>query len=468
LREPIMPTTRGIRHRLLTVILFGALTSALSLVALVRVLSVTTAQRLDRARDAVVDESEKLARVPLAMRREVLATPTNSLVGLRAGTLAGSGRDTPEKIDAPAGWRPLVDDGLRGSLSTGAPAVREREADGHITVVCVRPASDGGLVWAGVELLPPSWLLMWQVIVTLLAIATGLTVATAVYSVITVKRGAAALNASLVTLARDLYAPIPRPPVRELSDVADGIASLAQRLVQSRQAEERLARTLGQQERLAALGRVVAGVAHEVRNPLASIKLRLDLAVQSGEVPAVTQKALANASAEIERLDRLVADLLVVAGRAMGPRRPAALGALMQSRAEALAPWAASRGVSVRASGDAEASIDADSLARAIDNLLRNAVEASPVGGVVEARVVAVEGLAKVIVDDRGPGVPVERVAELFEPFFTTKPDGTGLGLALSRAIARAHGGDLTYARNGAVTRFELSLGGAQSSERAA
>ena len=59
---------------------------------------------------------------------------------------------------------------------------------------------------------------------------------------------------------------------------------------------------------------------------------------------------------------------------------------------------------------------------------------------------------------DHGPGVPDGRAGEIFEPFFTTKPDGTGLGLAISQAIARAHGGDLTYAREGATTRLELTL----------
>jgi signal transduction histidine kinase len=101
---------------------------------------------------------------------------------------------------------------------------------------------------------------------------------------------------------------------------------------------------------------------------------------------------------------------------------------------------------------------DADALARAVDNVLRNAVEASPPGETVEATVDVEAGAVRVRITDRGPGVPDGRAGEIFEPFFTTKPDGTGLGLAISQAIARAHGGDLTYARGPGVTRLELTL----------
>src|SRR5581483_6925632 len=120
----------------------------------------------------------------------------------------------------------------------------------------------------------------------------------------------------------------------------------------------------------------------------ASIKLRLDLAAAGAQLPADVDSALQNASSEIARLDKLVSDLLVVAGRKTGPREPRSLGELAGARVQVMQPWAQSRGVSLAVEGDARAPIDAEALGRAFDNLLRNAIEASPVGGRVTARMV--------------------------------------------------------------------------------
>src|SRR5262249_46654512 len=112
----------------------------------------------------------------------------------------------------------------------------------------------------------------------------------------------------------------------------------------------------------------------------------------------------------------------------------------------------------------------ADAVSRAVDNLVRNAVEASPAEGTVEVQVLDDDHFAgaRVRVLDHGKGVDDARAAELFEPFFTTKLDGTGLGLAISRAIAAAHRGTLTYAREQGVTCFELTFPRAPFSARSA
>jgi signal transduction histidine kinase len=450
----------GIRHRLLTIVLLGVLTSALSVVALSYLLRTSNAQRIERAREALIEEAGHLARAPGQLND---STPSG-LVGMHAGLWSG---DTPPSALA-ADWASLIRGPVVEARTKRDRVVQELPyLDGTLVVTAVPPLSprqqglaDDTIVYAVYLVRPLPSLRTWQRIVTLLALLTVLLVGTALYSIVTVSRGASALRGALEALATDLRAPVPRPSVHELDPIAEGIAGLAKKLDDARVAQEKLARELAQNERLAALGRVAAGIAHEVRNPLASIKLRLDLAAASSVLPPSVEEALTHARSEIERLDRLVADLLFAAGRVVGPKGKGDLGALVRARAVALAPWATERGVTLDVSGDASASLDNDSMARAIDNLLRNAVEASPTGGRVDVRVgeESDEGAVRVVIEDTGEGIPSERAALLFEPFFTTKPTGTGLGLAIARAIARAHTGDVVYSRDGEKTRFTLSV----------
>ncbi len=362
--------------------------------------------------------------------------------------------------------RPDLDEPTRQSLaavSTVAVATHDvalsDTADGDpVVVVGVAPTASGCLAWIAYTVRPSSLLATWRFISASLALATLLLVGLAISTVVSVRRGAATLNASLAALAGDLTAEVPRPPVPELADLADHIAGLAGALARAQVDKERLGAELAQRDRLAALGRVAAGVAHEVRNPLASIKLRVDLGRLRPDTPAQLAGELASVSDEVTRLDRLVADLLVVAGRRNGPRAATALGALVEQRAGLLSPWAGERGVRIAVTGSATVALDADAVARAVDNLVRNAVEASPADSAVDVEVLDDAGAARVRVLDHGGGVDDARAPELFEPFFTTKPEGTGLGLALSRAIAAAHGGTLTYARRAGITCFELTF----------
>jgi len=448
-------TSGIIRYRLISIVLLGVVTSALSLFALERALSTSMTVRRQKAHDIVTAEVDRLAATtPSIEARE--AGSASTYLGVRGGWV----HDATELARAPglpATWVPtLVDIVGRADLEHGR-VVGELDLAPNTVVVAAAPAKSGGFAWATYLVVPLAALQTWRLITIALAIATALLVFTAVWATLSFRRSAAALNATLTALGKDLTTPVPRPRAAELAGIADGIRAMSRDLQTSREATERLGRELAQKERLAALGRVAAGVAHEVRNPLASIKLRLDLTT-AGELPESARKAVAAASAEIARLDRLVSDLLLVAGNKLGPRSAVGVGALVRARVESLQPWAQMRGVKLEASGDGDADIDAESVARAIDNLVRNAVEASPAEGTVEVRVGDTAEAVLVQIEDHGAGVEPARAAELFEPFFTTKAEGTGLGLAISRAIARAHGGDVTYARAGEVTRFSLSL----------
>jgi signal transduction histidine kinase len=448
----------SVRKSLAAIALLGVVTCLVSSAALYLLIRTTNAQRVDRARDLVVQQLELIAVADGATERgegPALAIPT--MLGMRGGVLARGASAVSIAPPLDPQTRAMLDRALERA-SNGSSSVEQTPTDDTTIVVGALRTERGAFAWMVFPVVVPTWIAKWQIVGITLGIA-GLALAFASLQLaVTVHRGASGLKASLAALGRNLDAPVARPGLRELADVADGIRSLAEELSRARGEEARLNRELADRERLATLGRVAAGVAHEVRNPLASIKLRLDLAQMEADVPATLVHELASASTEIARLDRFVADLLTVSGRRTGPKETIDLGKLAARRVEVVEPWARERGVRISVTGTASALIDLDAVGRVVDNLVRNAVEASRPDGVVEVGVSNGGREARVVVSDGGAGVDEARAHELFEPFFTTKPDGTGLGLAISRAIAQAHGGSLSYSRVAGATRFELVL----------
>ncbi len=461
----------SLRSRWIAVSILALIAAVASLLSVLQLARSNREQRLARAEEFVEAEVERMRDAPAAPRFH--GSP-------RFGRgLAGSLDARFNVINGPAGpptiWS-LRTEAAVESARAHAVVVRtaehrlpngfrrrapEMEADG-LVVLAVGPSSSGGYVWAATWVAQPRGERLWRAGAATLSLATLALVVVALHTLTALRRGASQLSQTLHALAGDLRAPVTRPPVAELAAISDGIASLAQALLRAQGEQARLAGELERRERLASLGRVAAGIAHEVRNPMASIKLRVDLAKQTVLTPRADLGAvaadLAEASDEVGRLDRLVADLLVLSGRRLGSRREADLRALVEQRAAFVEHYASSRGVTFAVEGAARAEVDVDGVTRVIDNLLRNAVEASPEGAVVRAVLGARDGVAKFSVIDRGDGVAPERERELFEPFFTTRSEGTGLGLALSRAVVEAHGGALRYRRDGATTVFEATL----------
>jgi signal transduction histidine kinase len=213
---------------------------------------------------------------------------------------------------------------------------------------------------------------------------------------------------------------------------------------------ERLARE-ERDRRLASLGELGAGLAHEIRNPLNAI----DLTVQrfGREVRGATPEdaaRLADATAVIRRevrgLDRLVEAFLRFA-RSPDPRpAPADLAAVVRAEAALAAPEAEARGIRLEVVEEPPVppvSLDADLFSQALRNLVRNALEASPRGEAVLLVVGSEAGRARVEVVDRGPGVPAGDRDRVFDLFHTTREGGTGLGLPLALRSVRRHGGTI-------------------------
>lgn len=216
-------------------------------------------------------------------------------------------------------------------------------------------------------------------------------------------------------------------------------------------------------ERLAAIGKMAAHVTHEVRNPLSSIALNLDLLAD--EVDENNEEALQLVAAmgqEVARLSSLTDQYLSMARRRAPEVVECDLAEVVRGAGDFLRAELEHHGIVLEMDVAAELPLvpaDASQLRQVLFNLMRNAREAMPEGGRVRLLLQQADGEARIVVEDSGPGVPEDQVAQLFDPFYTTKSHGTGLGLAVSSQILRAHGGMLAHEpRQPQGARFVIRL----------
>jgi signal transduction histidine kinase len=248
------------------------------------------------------------------------------------------------------------------------------------------------------------------------------------------------------------------------------IAPLRNTLTESRAVIER-------QEKLASLGVFAAGIAHEIRNPLTAIKVRL-FSLKSSHVPGTSEREDTEViESEIDRLERIVRDFLQFARPSDPVLKPMNPAHLLQMTRDLLASGLARRSIDLQIEIGSEERVlmDADMMKQALINFIQNAADSMEPGGVVTLRARSGrENLngrlrAVVVLDivDTGHGMPAEVQKRLFDPFFTTKEKGTGLGLTISARIVEKHGGVIQYDTHpGRGTRFSIVLPMAEKDEK--
>jgi two-component system sensor histidine kinase PilS (NtrC family) len=214
--------------------------------------------------------------------------------------------------------------------------------------------------------------------------------------------------------------------------------------------EERLRR----QERLAGVGRLAAGVAHEIRNPIASISGAAQLLGTSAADGDETKRLSQIIVRESERVDRLVAQLLTFARPAAARREPVELSQIVRECVESLKarPDFSEQEIDIRVSLEGPLLMrgDKDELREVVTNLIVNAMQALGEKNARAPKRLAIEGAKRerfieLVISDNGPGIPREFRERIFDPFFTTKAQGTGLGLARVHKIVREHDGQVDF-----------------------
>ena len=227
-------------------------------------------------------------------------------------------------------------------------------------------------------------------------------------------------------------------------------ASLAfQNAALYREQQERLVR-LHRADRLAAMGQLAAGVAHEVRNPLTAI--RSTMQYLGSTVESSHRELIEELIGEVDRIDHIISGLLNLARTGNLQRSPVDLAELVEQTVRFLDHRARKQGAEISASGDGPIVVDADpnQLRQVFLNLILNALQAIPESGSVCLETTVEAGRSQpanrwalVRIVDNGPGIPEEVLRNVLDPFFTTKSEGTGLGLPICHNIVEQHGGKL-------------------------
>lgn len=261
------------------------------------------------------------------------------------------------------------------------------------------------------------------------------------------------LDARTRLIAAGDFRPMPVPAANdELRDLCESVNDMARRLAEFQD-------ELKRDERLRVLGQFSGGLAHQLRNAAAGAKLAVELFLT--ENPTADPEPLRVALRQLARIESNLRQFLALGKPPTGPREPCDLVKLVDQSVSLLKPQCQHANTRVVWDAPHEPLVvdgDAALLSHLFGNVIGNAVEAAGPGGEAELRLSRAGGRARLEVSDTGPGPPAEIATKLFEPFVTGKDQGIGLGLAVAKQAADAHGGAIRWERRAGRTVFVVEL----------
>jgi signal transduction histidine kinase len=376
----------------------------------------------------------------------------DALVGYSFPTRASAGRTSD------AGVPPIALQVARDAVTSRGRSERSIADGQEITVIDAAPIRNGqnyvGSAWTMMRLAstPGTNRFRTYLVAVGLGVAALACVLLTLFVVRGLQNGVRKIEGGLKELEHNLSSEIPiESDPGEIRQIAGAINRLGATLREKIESEKRTEDRLRHAERLAALGRLIAGVAHEVRNPLATIRLRVQMCQQDSTNREV-RESCAVALEEVERLNGMVNRLLSFSRPVHLQAEPTNLGHLVEQRLGNFSELAKQHNVRFVANfnhNSEPVQIDQGRIAQVFDNIIQNAIDAMSESGGTLCVNVATEAkgpeFSEVCVEfnDTGEGISSDAVSRIFDPFFTTKPSGTGLGLSICHELVQAHGGEI-------------------------
>jgi len=253
-------------------------------------------------------------------------------------------------------------------------------------------------------------------------------------------------------------------PLRDAEGRIIGASRICKDITHLKKAEERLILA----ERLSSLGELTAGVAHELRNPLAGIKINTQMLSRKKDLPEMEKRLLESTHEGIEKIQKIVDDMLHFAKPKASHFKQEEINAVVEQSLAILQTQLKKGNISFvfeKGQGLPEVRIDIHQIQQVLVNVILNAIQAMEKGGTLTIRTFLTNGDGvEIEVRDTGIGIPRSHLKKVFDPFFTTKSEGTGLGLSISLKILENHGGTIdVISEEGKSTTFTIHFPGVRN-----